>query len=255
MNWIIRDVQTGLENHDIQWNFKRGDKVRLNATVLDKLGVPIAAGKVVVTLKAPGGASETVELFDAIQREPIGMVEVGSGTERGTFSPDGTTLAVVTSHGDLVSIDVATRTVVARVAAEGSVDALAYAPDGARLLTAESEPRSELLIPRDPHTLEPSGAAVPTNGGEPQVAPLSSFAMAFSPEGTLVTTRLSGPGKLTTEWNADLKPIRSFTFGGNAVAMSPNGRTAALRRLAASVTDAYGHAVIASASMRRPFRS
>lgn len=42
---------------------RRGDKVRLNATVLDKLGAPVMAGKVVVTLKAPGGgASETVEL-------------------------------------------------------------------------------------------------------------------------------------------------------------------------------------------------
>jgi hypothetical protein len=41
---------------------KRGDKVRLNATVLDKLGVPVSSGKVVVTLKSPSGASETVEL-------------------------------------------------------------------------------------------------------------------------------------------------------------------------------------------------
>jgi hypothetical protein len=41
---------------------KRGDKVQLNATVLDKLGIPISEGKVVVTLKAPSGASETIEL-------------------------------------------------------------------------------------------------------------------------------------------------------------------------------------------------
>jgi hypothetical protein len=41
---------------------KRGDKVRLNATVLDKLGIPISAGKVAVTLKAPSGTSETIEL-------------------------------------------------------------------------------------------------------------------------------------------------------------------------------------------------
>ncbi len=41
---------------------KRGDKVRLNATVLDKLGIPISEGKVTVTLTAPSGTSETVEL-------------------------------------------------------------------------------------------------------------------------------------------------------------------------------------------------
>ena len=41
---------------------KRGNKVRLSATVLDKLGMPITEGKVSVTLKAPGGTSETIEL-------------------------------------------------------------------------------------------------------------------------------------------------------------------------------------------------
>lgn len=41
---------------------KRGDKVRLNATVLDKLGIPISEGKVSVTLTAPSGTSETLEL-------------------------------------------------------------------------------------------------------------------------------------------------------------------------------------------------
>ncbi len=41
---------------------KRGDKVRLNATVLDKLGLPVSEGKVTVTLTAPSGTSETIEL-------------------------------------------------------------------------------------------------------------------------------------------------------------------------------------------------
>jgi len=36
---------------------KRGDKVRLNATVLDKLGIPVSTGKVAVTLTAPSGTS------------------------------------------------------------------------------------------------------------------------------------------------------------------------------------------------------
>jgi hypothetical protein len=57
---------------------KRGDKVRLNATVLDKLGAPITQGKVSVTLKAPGGTSETIEL--AAENEEWGV-------NSGVFTP------------------------------------------------------------------------------------------------------------------------------------------------------------------------
>jgi WD40 repeat protein len=177
---------------------------------------------------AIGDASDTVEVFDAVQRASIGTVDVGAGTQRGAFSPDGKTLTVVTSHGNLVNIDVATQAVDAHVAA-GFVDAMAYAPDGSRLLTAEARPHlKELLVPRDPRTLQPSGPAIQTDAGQPQVSPLSSFAMAFSPDGSLVTTRASDRGKRTIQWNADLKPIRRFTFAGNTIAMSPNGRTAAI---------------------------
>ncbi len=57
---------------------KRGDKVRLNATVLDKLGMPINEGKVAVTLTAPSGKSETVEL---VNENPEW------GVHNGQFSP------------------------------------------------------------------------------------------------------------------------------------------------------------------------
>jgi hypothetical protein len=86
---------------------------------------------------AIGDAGRTVEFFDAGRRVPIGAADVGSGTERAAFSPDGKTLAVVTSTGGLVTVDVATRTVRDRVRAEGSVDAIAFAPRGGQLLTAE----------------------------------------------------------------------------------------------------------------------
>jgi FtsP/CotA-like multicopper oxidase with cupredoxin domain len=29
MHWIIRDLETGKENHDIHWTFRRGDKVKI----------------------------------------------------------------------------------------------------------------------------------------------------------------------------------------------------------------------------------
>lgn len=41
---------------------KRGDKVRLNATVMDKLGVPISEGKVTVAIKSPGGTVDSIDL-------------------------------------------------------------------------------------------------------------------------------------------------------------------------------------------------
>lgn len=57
---------------------KRGDKVRLNATVLDKLGAPITSGKVTVTLKSPEGTSETIELA---------AEDTEWGVRTGTFIP------------------------------------------------------------------------------------------------------------------------------------------------------------------------
>jgi hypothetical protein len=41
---------------------KRGEKMRLNATVLDKLGIPVNEGRVAVTITSPGGKSEVLEL-------------------------------------------------------------------------------------------------------------------------------------------------------------------------------------------------
>ncbi len=41
---------------------KRGDRIRLNVTVLDKLGIPLNEGKVRVALTAPSGTQETIEL-------------------------------------------------------------------------------------------------------------------------------------------------------------------------------------------------
>jgi WD40 repeat protein/DNA-binding SARP family transcriptional activator len=176
---------------------------------------------------AVGDASPAVEFFDAVRRVPLGPVEIGSGTERGTFSPDGRTLVMATPDDEIVSIDVATRTERGRVRTDGFVDAIAFAPDGRRLLTAEALDGEEVLIPRDPVTLEPSAPGVRTPRGQDQVAPLASFAMAFSPDGrSLVTTR-PGPGR-TVVWNADLRPIRRFPLGGNAIAISPNGRVAAI---------------------------
>ena len=166
-----------------------------------------------------------------MQQVPTGSVDVGSGTERAAFSPDGTTLAVVTSAGGLVPIDVAARTVRDPVPAEASVDAIAFNPNSNELLTAEhGTDLREFLVTRDPVTLEPKDRKVPTPGRDhatfPKIsAPLSLFAMAFASDGSLVTTRFHGP---TLLWSPGLTTFRRYDAGGQAVAVSPDGSIAAL---------------------------
>jgi WD40 repeat protein/DNA-binding SARP family transcriptional activator len=180
---------------------------------------------------AIGDAGPTVEFVDGVQQVPIGAVDVGSGTERAAFSPDGKTLAVVTSAGGLVPIDVAARTVRDPVPAEASIDAIAFNTDGSELLTAEhGADLREFLVPRDTVTLEPAGRKVPTPGRDhatfPEIsAPLSLFAMAFAPDGSLVTTRVHGP---TLLWSPGLTTVRRYDTGGQGVAVSPDGSIAAL---------------------------
>jgi DNA-binding SARP family transcriptional activator/WD40 repeat protein len=180
---------------------------------------------------AIGDAGPKVELFDAVRRVPAGAVDVGPGTDRAAFSPDGKTLAVVTSDGGLVAVDVATRAVRDRVRAEGSVDAVAFDPRGGELLTAEhGTGLREFLVRRDPVTLEPTGPRVPTPGRDqatfPQISrPLSVFAMAFAPDGRLVTTRQGGP---TVLWDPGLTTVRRYPTGGQGVAVSPDGSVASL---------------------------
>jgi len=180
---------------------------------------------------AIGDAGPTVEFIDAVQKAPIGPVDVGSGTERAAFSPDGKTLAVVTSAGDLVAVNVASRTVRDRLPAGATVDAIAFNPGGSELLTAEHRADlREVLVPRDPVTFEPTGRRIPTPGRAQAVfpeisAPLSLFAMAFGPDGSLVTTRFRGP---TLLWSPRLTTLRRYATGGQGVAVSPDGDVAAL---------------------------
>jgi DNA-binding SARP family transcriptional activator/WD40 repeat protein len=175
---------------------------------------------------AIGDASPTVEFFDAVRRVLLGAVNVGTDTDRAAFSPDGGTLVIATSSDEILSVDVATRTEQGQVRTKGPVDAMAFEPDGTRLLTAEAVQGREFLVPRDPVTLEPSAPGVSTRRGEDQVPPLASFAMAFSSDGSLLTTRPGGGP--TVVWDAGLTPVKRYPLGGNEIAVSPKGRVAAI---------------------------
>jgi DNA-binding SARP family transcriptional activator/WD40 repeat protein len=184
---------------------------------------------------AIGDASPTIEFFDAVRHVSLGAVDVGTGTDRAAFSPDGGILVIATSNDELVSVDVATRTERGRVRTKGPLDAMAFAPDGTSLVTAEAVRGREFLVPRDPVTLEPSGLRVDAGDHVDQIAPLASFAMAYSPDGRSLVTTWPGPGAVTRPgqgatvvWNADLTPVRHFPLGGNEIAMSPSGTIAAI---------------------------
>jgi DNA-binding SARP family transcriptional activator/WD40 repeat protein len=176
---------------------------------------------------AIGDAGSDLGLFDAGARRYASSVDVGSGTERATFAPDGV-LVVVTSDDELVSVDVATGRTIARVAAEHSVDAIAFSPDGTQLVTAEASGDLEFLVPRDPTSLEPIAARVRVPGvvTTAPVPPLGRVSAAFTADGrSLVTTSTSGT---TVQWSEDLAPEQRFPIGGDGLALSPAGAVAAL---------------------------
>jgi len=175
---------------------------------------------------AAGGARPTVELFDAMTYRPLRTVEIGTPTTVGDFRPDGHGL-VVAADRQIVSVDVDAGAVTARVAAAGTVGALRFPPTGDRLITAERIPdQGWSLVARDPVTLDERGSPVPSISG-----PIT--AMDFSADDRrLVTTGLPAEGSRghTTVWDArDLEPVGiGADVGGNDVALSPDGRTAAI---------------------------
>jgi WD40 repeat protein/DNA-binding SARP family transcriptional activator len=178
---------------------------------------------------ASGGARTTVDLFDAATYQMITDVQVGAPTTTGDFSENGATLAVATTDRQIVGIDVRDGNVVARVTtADRGVDAVLFMPEGGSLLTAESDQREQaVLVQRDPETLEPSRPPVRTTGG-------AITAMDSSADGRWLVTTGFLPGLRvmrgrTALWDArELEQLRPYNVGGNDVALSPDGRTAAI---------------------------
>ena len=176
---------------------------------------------------ASGGARPTVNFFDAQTFKPLGEgVDVGAATTTGDFSADGGTLVVGTVDQRVVGIDVAAGTF-RSVTSKRTIDAVLVDREGEHLFTAESNGGSGFLVSRDPVTLTPTGSAVRSETG-----PIT--AMAASTDGRrLVTTELPAPGGVrghTVLWAAhDLHEVGdAFPIGGNDVALSPDGRTAAI---------------------------
>jgi len=176
---------------------------------------------------ALGGDRNAVELFDARAYRWLGSVDVGVATSAGDFGRDGRTLVVATTDRRLIGIDTTDRTIRASVPVLGDgVTDVVFEPAGGLLLTAETRHRHGFLVPRDPVDLTRRGD--PVRVGDPPVV-----AVAFSRDSRrLVSTSLPdvkrGSGA-TVLWAASsLRPIRTYPVSGNDIALSPDGRTAAL---------------------------
>ena len=159
---------------------------------------------------------------------PIGAVDVGSGTERAAFSPDGKTLAIVTSAGDLVAGQRREPNRARSRSSGGHRRRDRVRPTAA----ASSSPLSTAPIcgrsscPATRSRFEPTGRQIPTPGRAqavfPQIsAPLALFAMAFGPDGSLVTTRFRGP---TVLWSPGLTMLSTLRHRGAGGRCEPGWR-------------------------------
>jgi WD40 repeat protein/DNA-binding SARP family transcriptional activator len=177
---------------------------------------------------ATGGARTTVDFFDALTYQLLWTVPINEETTDGAFSPDSGTLAVAAVDHGITAIDLGTR-MYRGVDTQNDVDALLFAPTDGSLLTAESNGQEGFLVTRDPVTLEPNRPQVRSESG-----PITAMALSSDGRRLVVTGLLPqhgpGPWAYTALWDErELEQVgKPFPWGGNAVALSPDGRSAAL---------------------------
>ena len=106
---------------------------------------------------------------------------------------------------------------------------VAYSPDGRLLATVEPQPRPDgrgpdwLLVLRDPTTGERDGSPLHTGRGRLQ--------FAFTPDGRSVLTSNEGGSVAMVQWNLETRrPTRTFSGDPGVIAVSPDGRLAAIGR-------------------------
>jgi serine/threonine protein kinase/WD40 repeat protein len=182
-------------------------------------------------------AGEAVEAFDTKSLEQL-RKSGGSGSfdvSGLAFSPDGRTLAMTTAHVYLRLIDPKTLEATrANIYLDGNPVGVGFSPDGKLLATAEQQlqddgsPSGEwLLILRDPTTGEQTGSAI--NAG------VGTLSFAFTPDRRSVLT--SNESAALTQWDlATRRPTKVLQGTGGALAVSPDGVTAAVGRADGTVS-------------------
>ena len=174
-------------------------------------------------------------LFDTRTFEQIGQpVEQPAGVEAVAYSPDGKTL-VLGGDGYIRSIDSRTRKQLTerRIDLGATARSVAFTSDGSHLVVVESAvegPPARITI-RDAATLQPTGSAIQPEGFTGSF--ISQYwtdpNVAQTPDGRSLVTA-SAEGELAW-WNLDSREkTRTIEIedGYRALALSPDGRTAAI---------------------------
>jgi WD40 repeat protein len=179
-------------------------------------------------------AFDGLRLFDARTFEQIGdpLRGVGDGFAPLAYSPDGKTLAVG-GGGYVRLLDARTRKQLAK-ANLGAAEAtrMAFTDDGSKLVVVESvEEADSWITMRDAATLQPLGARIEPEGftGRWLSQWWTDPSIALTPDGrSLVTTSTLG----TLTWwdleSRDKTRTVEVAEGYRALAISPDGRTAAI---------------------------
>jgi WD40 repeat protein len=146
------------------------------------------------------------------------------------YSPDGGTV-VISGNGYIRSIDARTHKRIAEVRSDDGANRIVFSGDGSRVVTVESSGGPAWVTIRDASTLEPVGPPITPTGfmglfisqwwADPNIA--------LTPDGRSLITA-STDGELAW-WDLDSrKQTRSLAIepGYRALALSPDGRTAAV---------------------------
>jgi WD40 repeat protein len=148
------------------------------------------------------------------------------------YSPDGTTVAVG-GNGYVSLVDPNTREQLADVRIDAGATRLAFTSDGSRLVVVESQSDHETasVVVRDASTLQPVGSPIRPDGfkGTYLAEFWSDPAVALTPDGRSLV--VASPAGELGWWDlASGEQTRALEIprGRRALALSPDGRTAAI---------------------------
>jgi WD40 repeat protein/serine/threonine protein kinase len=165
-------------------------------------------------LLATGGNDNLVVLHDPHTGATVGTpMPVAGQVHSLAFSPDSSRLAVGTQAPDVVVFDVRTGLQVGSTLGAGAFDAVAFSPDGTRLVT--SSPLAKTTIVWDASTFTAVGPPMAQAGNEVAFRPGHEFAIAGGSPNTL------------TVWDPEGEPLFTRRIPGTSPyggQYSPNGK-------------------------------
>jgi RNA polymerase sigma factor (sigma-70 family) len=187
------------------------------------------SGLTLLVLERPGGGNKPPEVAGRPDRAPSpyslrATTPAGGAVQALAYSPDGKVVAAADAGGNVTLLNAANGKVIQQIRGEaGASRALGFSPDGKRLAVGGAD-----------DTKEASGAVrlydVASGKEVTRIdRPLGVRGLTFSADGKLIAT-IDRPGNVLLLDGATGKAvgeIKTGAAGGNAVAMSPDGKMVA----------------------------